>query len=114
MIAAPDWKKLTANQKKQAFKDDEYLKFISRGWYMSVSDMSFLDSESSISKYGNQTPHWVKSVLAIYPDDTPPYLSKYRVDQPFTYKAITLKGLKEKLTTALTQAQNVQNTCKSE
>ena len=41
LIAALDWKKLTANQKKQAFKDDEYLKFISHGWYMSVSDMSF-------------------------------------------------------------------------
>lgn len=114
LIAHPEWYSLSIDEKNKAFLNDDYIRFISRGWHMSVSDMSFLDSNSAIKDYGRQTPEWIESVLANYPDDSQPHKFENYVSNPINHQADTLKSLKFKLISALENAENVLATCDSD
>ena len=114
LIAHPEWYSLSNDEKNKAFLNDDYIKFISRGWHMSVSDMSFLDSNSSIKDYGRQTPEWIESILAIYPDDSQSHTFESYVANPIVHQPKTLKSLKLRLISALENSENVLATCDSD
>lgn len=109
LISPPEWYSLSSDKKNEAIRSEEYLKFISRGWRMSVSDIT-LRTTISNKDYGWQTPEWIESILEIYPDENKSYILENHVN-PIEYKSKTLKSLKFKLTSALENSENVLVTC---